>query len=166
LNPTIACIPCRDTLARTKKHRRGLVAGNKPTFPQSNYTKLFIWGFCFTGEVVIMDKAKNINVSINPGDAFFSDSITIADNEERFVLDFKQTSPRFDPVSLEQSDQQTSIVIKHNTVVISAALAKVLNDLLGERIKQHEKMFGTIKKPAKKKEKELVESVGKPTYFG
>lgn len=114
-----------------------------------------------------MDKTKSINVSINHGDAFFSDSITIADNEERFVLDFKQTSPRFDSVALEQQEQQTSIVIKHNAVVLSASLAKVLHELLGERIKEHEKMFGTIKKPDKKKKKEFAEAAtAKPTYFG
>ena len=111
---------------------------------------------------------KNVNVTVNQGDAFFVDSITIADNEERFVLDFKQTSPRFDPLSLDQPDQQTSIVIRHNAVILNASLAKVLYDLLGERIKQHEKMFGTIKKYQKKqKEKDFVEkSSVKPAYFG
>ena len=114
-----------------------------------------------------MDKMKNINVSISPGDAFFSDSITIADNEERFVLDFKQTSPRFDPINLEQQEQQTTIVIKHNPIIMSSSLAKVLYDLLGERIKQHEKMFGQIKKPGKKKEKKFTEAATvKPAYFG
>ncbi|MFH1511349.1 MAG: hypothetical protein ABIF10_06665 [Candidatus Woesearchaeota archaeon] len=114
-----------------------------------------------------MDKPKQVNVNINPGDAFFSDSITVADNADRFVLDFKQTSPRFDQMQLEGSEQQTLIVIKHNTVIMTSSLAKVFYEMLGERIKQHEKMFGIIKKPAKQKQKEFSESATvKPSYFG
>ncbi|MFH0979096.1 MAG: DUF3467 domain-containing protein [Candidatus Woesearchaeota archaeon] len=115
-----------------------------------------------------MDKQKSVNVSVNHGDAFFTDSITIADNEERFVFDFKQTSPRFDPMSLESAEQQTSITIRHNAIIMSAPLAKVLHELLAERIKQHEKMYGQIKKPGKKaREKEFKEGpTVKPAYFG
>lgn len=114
-----------------------------------------------------MEKPKNVNVNINPGNAFFSDSITVADNAERFVLDFKQTSPRFDQLQMEGSEQQTLIVIRHNTVIMTASLAKVFHEMLGERIRQHEKMFGAIKKPAKQKQKEFTESATvKPSYFG
>jgi hypothetical protein len=115
-----------------------------------------------------MDKTKHINISVNHGQAFFSDSITVADNVERFVFDFKQTTPRFDPTTLEQPEQQTSINLQHNAVVVSAVLAKVFYEMLGERIKQHEKMYGVIKKPSQKsQEKGFKESATiKPSYFG
>lgn len=115
-----------------------------------------------------MEKTKNVNVSVNHGEAFFSDSITVADNVERFVFDFKQTSPRFDPIDLDHPEQQTSIAIQHNTVVVGASLAKVFHDMLGERIRQHEKMYGMIKKPSgRQKEKEFSDAATvKPSYFG
>lgn len=118
--------------------------------------------------VILMEKVKRVNVAVNQGDAFFSDSITVADNAERFVFDFKQTSPRFDPSSLDMPEQQTTIAIRHNTVIVNASLAKVFHEMLGERIKQHEKIFGAIKKPSKKaKQKEFSDAATvKPSYLG
>jgi hypothetical protein len=113
-----------------------------------------------------MEKVKRVNVNINHGDAYFSDSVTVADNPERFIFDFKQSSPRFDQVAPNNPDQQTTIVMKHNTIVVSAALAKVLHEMLGERIKQHEKMFGKIAKPTKKKQAPITSTTVKPSYFG
>jgi hypothetical protein len=113
-----------------------------------------------------MEKVKRVNVNINHGDAYFSDSVTVADNPDRFIFDFKQSSPRFDQTAPNSPEQQTTIVMKHNTIVVSSQLAKVLHDMLGERIKQHEKMFGKIQKPAKKKQVVGSPTTAKPTYFG
>lgn len=120
-----------------------------------------------------MEKTKQINVNVSHGDAFFADSITVADNKEKFIFDFKHTSPRFDPAGQGGKEQQTSLVIKHNTVMANPVLAKTFHEMLGERIKQHEKMFGKIetikkKKGSKKGKKDVpVEVIGsRPTYFG
>jgi hypothetical protein len=117
-----------------------------------------------------MEEQKELNIRINQGDAFFCDSITIADNPTKFVLDFKQNTPRFDPVNLEQNEQRVSMILKHNVVVMDAELAKVLYGMLGERIKKHEEMFGKIKEPKRQKIKEKkgfssAETI-KPSYFG
>ena len=114
-----------------------------------------------------MERVKRINLTVNHAESFFSDSVTVADNAERFVFNFKQSSPRFDPVSLDQPEQQTTIVIKHNTVIVSSVLAKSFHEMLGERLKQHEKMFGKIEKPKKIEQKQFSESATvKPSYFG
>ena len=113
-----------------------------------------------------MEKVKRVNLNINHGDAFFSDSVTVADNPDRFIFDFKQSSPRFDQVAPNSQEQQTTIVMKHSTIVMSTQLAKVLHEMLGERLKQHEKMFGKIPKPAKKKQVASNPTTAKPSYFG
>jgi hypothetical protein len=113
-----------------------------------------------------MDKVKRVNVNINHGDAYFSDSVTVADNPDRFIFDFKQSSPRFDQTAPNSPEQQTTIVMKHNTIVVSSQLAKVLHEMLGERIKQHEKMFGKIPKPTKRTQSVTQASTAKPSYFG
>lgn len=117
-----------------------------------------------------MEQQKQLNMGINHGDAFFCDSMTIADNPTKFVLDFKQNTPRFDPVNLEQNEQRVSMILKHNVVVIDAELAKVLYSMIGDRIKRHEEMFGKIKEVKKQKIKDKkgfssAETI-KPSYFG
>ena len=117
-------------------------------------------------ERLSVDKIRRVNVSVNHGDAFFSDSVTVADNAERFIFDFKQSSPRFDQSAQDRPEQQTTIILKHETVVVSAQLAKALHEMLGERLRQHEEMYGKIPKPVKKEIKEFTETVSKPSYFG
>ncbi len=113
---------------------------------------------------------KNINVGIKHEDAFFSDSVTIANNPMRFIFDFKQNSPRFDPINPNQEEQQTSIIIKHNVVMVDIQLAKMLHEMLGDRLKKYEEQFGKIKidkpKPQAKEKKPYEADTVRPDYFG
>lgn len=113
---------------------------------------------------------QNVSVGINHGDAFFSDTVTIANNPRQFVLDFKQATPRFDQMAPDASKQQTTIILKHNTIILDAAVAKILHQLLGERIDKYEESFGEIKiqvqKPQAPKEEKFEATSVRPDYFG
>lgn len=115
---------------------------------------------------------EQIIMSANHGDAFFSDNVTVANNQAKFILDFKNTTPRFDPANPEQTEQRTSVVVKHNTVVIDVQMIKTLHTILGDRIKEYEKQFGKIKDAKvniknSKIDKEFDKpATVKPNYFG
>jgi hypothetical protein len=88
---------------------------------------------------------KRINVSIDHGDpVFFSDNVTISHNQSKFIVDFSQTTPRFDNVG---GNMQQSLVIKHKAIMIEPQFAKIIMDLLEKNVKKYEKSFGKIKLP-------------------
>jgi hypothetical protein len=116
-------------------------------------------------------ETKNVNVTVNDGDSFFSNEASINFNPLQFFLDFKLITPRVDI----RSKDTASISVKHNVVVVDPYHAKQLYDLFGTVIKKYEKEFGKIKKPdvveiAEKKSKQIaVENKPDsttPVYFG
>jgi hypothetical protein len=117
---------------------------------------------------------KNINVSINEGDAFFCHELSLNYNPLQFVFDFKSITPRVD-IRTKQSGGPI-INIKHNVVMVDPYHAKKMLELLERVVKDYEKDFGKITKPkavekmeknmnTKTDKKEIPTSVS-PTYFG
>ena len=110
------------------------------------------------------EKKKGVNVSLDHTEpAFFTDNVTVSHSSNKFVVDFSQTTPRFD--TFEDKSQQT-FVIKHKTIVLDPQFAKIFSDILGQNIKRYEKNFGSIKLPKEKKAKEKVEKVDATRYIG
>ncbi len=114
---------------------------------------------------------KNMNFSIDDGDAFFCHEISVNFNPLQFVLDFKSVTPRVDV----RSKNGPSIRIKHNVVLMDPFHAKKTVELLSRVIADYEKQFGEIKKPkviekmeknAKKKSDSKSKTFKTPTYFG
>ena len=92
-----------------------------------------------------MEKDKRINVSVDHGEpVFFSDNVTVSHNQSKFIIDFSQTTPRFDNVG---GDMQQSLVIKHKSIMIEPQFAKIIMELLEKNVKKYEKVFGKIKVP-------------------
>jgi len=110
------------------------------------------------------EKKKGVNVSLDHSEpAFFTDNVTVSHSSNKFVVDFSQTTPRFD--SFEGNNQQT-FVIKHKTIVLDPQFAKIFLDILQQNVKRFEKNFGTIKLPKEKKAKEAIEKVESTRYIG
>jgi len=108
------------------------------------------------------DKKRGINVSLDHGEpAFFTDNVTVSHSSNKFVIDFSQTTPRFD--NFEDKQQQT-FVIKHKTIVLDPQFAKIFSDILQQNVKRYEKNFGSIKVP-KTKEKEKIDKVESSTRY-
>jgi hypothetical protein len=107
---------------------------------------------------------KPMNITINPGEVFFSDSLTIAHGKGKFVFDFKQSVPRFNPSP--EGGEQPQVIIKHGVVVMDAELAKKLHELLGENIAKYEKEFGKVKLPKEEKVKAKKERKDHNNYIG
>lgn len=113
---------------------------------------------------------KNLNVSVNEGDAFFCHEMSINYNPLQFVLDFKSVTPRVDI----RSKTSPAINIKHNVVLLDPYHAKQMHELLTKVITDFEKDFGKINKPKalekmEKKAKTLQVAPAKttaPNYFG
>jgi hypothetical protein len=91
------------------------------------------------------EKQQRIHVNVDHGDpVFFSDNVTISHNQSKFIIDFSQTTPRFDNVA---GNMQQSLVIKHNSIMIEPQFAKIILDLLEKNVKKYEKNFGKLKLP-------------------
>jgi hypothetical protein len=113
---------------------------------------------------------KNLNVSVNEGDAFFCHELSINYNPMQFILDFKQVTPRVDM----RSKQGPVINIKHNVVMLDPYHAKRMLELLSKVVSDFEKDFGKINKPKsiEKMEKKMKatqgdkKTIAAPTYFG
>jgi hypothetical protein len=109
------------------------------------------------------DKKKGVNVSLEHNEpAFFTDNVTVSHSQNKFVIDFTQTTPRFD--NFEGKYQQT-FVIKHKTLVLDPQFAKIFLDILGQNVKRYEKNFGNIKIQKEKKEKEKLEKTESTTRY-
>ena len=114
---------------------------------------------------------KNLNVSVNEGDAFFCHELSINYNPLQIILDFKTVTPRVDI----RSKQGPIINIKHNVIMIDPFHAKRMLGLLSKVISDFEKDFGKINKPkaVEKMEKKMKakistdkKTISAPTYFG
>ena len=96
-----------------------------------------------------MEEKRRINVNVDHSEpAFFTDNATVWHNQNKFVLDFMQASPRFD--QLGDNNQQT-VVVKHKTLLMDPVMAKVFLNVLKENIEKYEKSLGKITIPKKKK---------------
>jgi hypothetical protein len=88
---------------------------------------------------------KSINVQIDHRDAgFYSDSISIIYNPSKFILDFKQSTPRIDQI---QDKQQQTIAVKHNVIILDIKFAKIFLETLKKSVDGYEKKHGVIKLP-------------------
>jgi hypothetical protein len=109
------------------------------------------------------DKKKGIGVSLDHTEpAFFTDNVTVSHSPNKFVIDFSQTTPRFD--NFEDKQQQT-FVIKHKTIVLDPQFAKIFSDILQQNVDRYEKMFGSIKIPKAKKQKVKLEKAESTTRY-
>lgn len=109
------------------------------------------------------DKKKGVGVSLDHTEpAFFTDNVTISHSPSKFVIDFSQTTPRFD--NFEDKQQQT-FVIKHKTLVLDPQFAKVFTDILRQNLERYEKSFGKIKIPKARKLKETLEKAETTTRY-
>ena len=110
------------------------------------------------------EKKKGVGVSLDHSEqAFFTDNVTVSHSANKFVVDFSQTTPRFD--NFENNYHQT-FVIKHKTIVLDPALAKMFLDIIGQNVDRFEKNYGKIKLPkADKKAKEKIERAESTTRY-
>jgi len=110
---------------------------------------------------------KNINIQIDHReDGFYSDSISIIYNPSKFILDFKQSTPRIDQI--HDKSQQT-IAVKHKVIILDVKFAKIFLDTLKKSVEGYEKKHGEIKLPkiTKKVEKaEVVTGKEEGSYIG
>jgi hypothetical protein len=114
-----------------------------------------------------MEKEKQqqqrVNVTVDHGDpVFFSDNVTISHNPNKFIIDFSQTTPRFDNVG---GNMQQSLVIKHKSIMVEPQFAKIIVDLLEKNVKKYEKSFGKIKVPKNETISEISEDTIEPEKF-
>lgn len=116
---------------------------------------------------------RKINFSINDGETFFANEISITFGPAQFAFDFKNISPRVD---MRSQDGSKTFVLKHNVVLIEPFQIKQLAKVLGDAITRYELEFGNIELPAPimKAEQELQklakseakQSHDVPSYFG
>ena len=80
---------------------------------------------------------KNVNVQIDHREeAFYSDAISIIYNPSKFILDFKQNTPRIDHI---QGKSQETIAVKHKVVILDVKFAKVFMNTLKKSVEGYEK---------------------------
>jgi hypothetical protein len=109
------------------------------------------------------EKKKGIGVSLDHSEpAFFTDNVTVSHAPNKFVIDFSQTTPRFD--SFDDKQQQT-FVIKHKTIVIDPQFAKIFSDILQQNVERFEKTYGKIKVQKQKKEAVKLERAESTTRY-
>lgn len=108
------------------------------------------------------EKRPRIEID-NSKDAFWTDFITITHIPNQIAIDFRQTTPRFNPGPGEENQQ--TLVIKHNVILMSPVLAKSFLEILKKNLEEYEKRFGKIKVPKPKKGKK-VQTTTTPGYVG
>ncbi len=102
---------------------------------------------------------KNVNMSINDGEAFFAHELSINFNPLQFTLDFKSVTPRVDA----RSKDSLVLSLKHNVIIVDPYHAKKIFELLGQTLSNFENEFGKIEKPkALEKYEKKVKSNTKP----
>lgn len=90
---------------------------------------------------------KPLEVRIDHGrEAFYANSISIIHSPAKFIINFKQATPRIDTVG---SQKKQTILVRHSSVIIDPDLAKVFLQILRDNLGNYEKKFGRIKTPKK-----------------
>ncbi len=88
---------------------------------------------------------RNVNVQIDHRESgFYSDSISIIYNPSKFILDFKQNTPRIDQI---HGKSQETIAVKHKVILLDVKFAKIFFNTLKKSIEGYEKKHGEIKTP-------------------
>jgi len=101
---------------------------------------------------------KHMNIQIDHREeGFYSDNISIIYDPSKFILDFKQVTPRVDHV---QGKTQETIAVKHKVILLDAKFAKIFFNTLKKSIEGYEKKHGKIEVPKmpKRKKSEVVTS--------
>ena len=115
-----------------------------------------------------MTKDKKVKFEIDNGREFFADEAGVIHNPLRIILDFRSVTPRVDM----RNQEYQPIVLRHNVVMMDPYTAKTFSEILQKNIKNYEKQFGKIDKPAALKKldkKKKAKKKGKketPSYFG
>ncbi|MEE9323665.1 MAG: DUF3467 domain-containing protein [Candidatus Aenigmarchaeota archaeon] len=92
---------------------------------------------------------RNVNVQIDHRqEAFYSDSISIIYNPSKFILDFKQNTPRIDQI---HGKSQETVAVKHKVIILDVKFAKIFMNTLKKSIEGFEKKHGEIKTPKARK---------------
>ena len=111
---------------------------------------------------------QDIRVNVNDGGEFLADEVSISHSPIRFIIDFKNITPR-----LDVGENAPRMVLRHNVVIVDPYFAKDLLSVLTENIAKYEKRYGAIKKPETliKAEKQAEKEGKKPNvktqdYFG
>jgi len=103
-----------------------------------------------------MAEEKRVNINIDHSEpAFFTDNVTVSHSPNKFVIDFSQTTPRFDGF---QNKQQQTFVVKHKTLLLDPQFAKIFLKVLQQNIEKYEKSFGNIK-VVERKQVEKIENM-------
>jgi hypothetical protein len=113
-----------------------------------------------------MEEERNINVQIDHRDeGFYTDAISIIYNPSKFILDFKQNTPRIDQI---HGKSQQTIAVKHKVMIMDAKFAKIFLETLKKSVEGYEKKHGRIKIPKelKKVEKSEVVTGKEDVYIG
>ncbi len=114
---------------------------------------------------------EDIRVNVNDGGEFLADEVSVSHSPIRFILDFKNITPR-----LDIGENAPRMVLRHNVMVMDPYFAKDLLRVLQENIDKYEKKYGQIKKPevlekaekqAQKEGKKAATQIQKgQSYFG
>jgi len=104
-----------------------------------------------------MEEERNINVQIDHReDGFYSDSISIIYNPSKFILDFKQNTPRIDQI---HGKSQQTVAVKHKVIIMDIKFAKIFLETLKKSVEGFEKKHGAIKLPKETKKPVKAEVV-------
>ena len=109
---------------------------------------------------------RSVNIQIDHREeAFYSDSISIIHNPSKFILDFKQNTPRIDQI---QGKTQETIAVKHKVIILDPRFVKIFLGTLKKAIDGYEKKHGKIKLPKapKKPQKSEVVTGREEGYIG
>jgi uncharacterized protein YajQ (UPF0234 family) len=120
------------------------------------------------------EEMNKINFSINDGDAFYANEMSITFGPAQFAFDFKNISPRVD---MRNQDGSKTFVLKHNVIIIEPFQIKQFAKVLNDAIARYEVEYGAIEMPnaikkaetdLKKLQKQQVNPKGHdvPSYLG
>jgi len=99
----------------------------------------------------------------NENEVFFANSVSLTNSKTNFIVDFKQSTPRMD---ILENQKLTTIVIKHNSILIEPNLVKGLVNILTEAVSNYEKQFGKIESAKQQKEKKIKPEKMEFNYIG
>ena len=96
-----------------------------------------------------MEQKQLVNIQIDHKEnGFYSDSISVIYNPSKFILDFKQTTPRIDQI---HGKAQQTLSVKHKVIILDVKFAKIFFESLKKSIEGYEKKYGEIKLPKRMK---------------
>ena len=95
----------------------------------------------------MMENKKQLEVRIDHGkEAFYSNAISVIHSPAKFIINFKQTTPRLDTVG---NQKKQVIAVHHKSIILDPDMAKIFLNILRENIGNYEKKFGKIELPKK-----------------